>query len=59
MTVKQKVLKEINTLPEDILSKVYEFLHALKSDKGKQHRIRSFKLQGQFDKMNLRKEAYE
>lgn len=33
MTVKQKVLKEINTLPEDILREVYRYLNSLKSKK--------------------------
>ncbi len=35
MTVKQKVLKEINILPEDILREVYRYLNTLKLKKTK------------------------
>lgn len=35
MTVKQKILKEINTMPEDILPEVYRYLNTLKKKKTK------------------------
>ena len=35
MTVKQKILKEIDALPEDILPKVYSYLNTLKQKKTK------------------------
>jgi hypothetical protein len=35
MTVKQKILKEINALPDDILREVYGYLNTLKSRKTK------------------------
>jgi hypothetical protein len=35
MTVKQKIIKEINTLPEDILPEVYRYLNTLKKKKTK------------------------
>jgi hypothetical protein len=35
MTVKQKIIKEINTLPEDILPEVYRYLNTLKTKKTK------------------------
>ena len=59
MTTKQKVKREIDSLPEELLKEVYEFLSNLKSGKKKQGKLRSVKLKGKLDKLNIRKEAYE
>ena len=59
MSTKEKIKKELDTLPDEILNQVYEFLHLLKSGKKKRHPIKSFRLKGQFDNINIRKIAYE
>jgi hypothetical protein len=39
MTVKQKILKEIDALPEDVLGDVYRYLNTLKKRKTKKKGI--------------------
>lgn len=59
MVTKENLKKEIDKLPQDLLKQVYQFLHSMKGKTGKKNRIRSFKLKGQFDDINIRENAYE
>ena len=58
MTTKQKLLKVIDNLPDEKVKEVYKLL---KSDKAKKKDVKSlktFKLGGKFDNMNIREAAY-
>ena len=59
MTTKEKVKKEIDKMPEDLLEQVYEFIDSIKSKRHKKTRIHTFKLKGTFDNLNIREKAYE
>ena len=59
MVTKEKLKKEIDELPQDLLKQVYQFIHSMKGKTVKKNRIRSFKLKGQFDDINIREKAYE
>jgi hypothetical protein len=39
MTVKQKILKEIDTLPEEALKEIYTYLNTIKKSKAKKKGI--------------------
>ena len=59
MTTKQKIKKELDSLPESVLNKIYEYLHLLKHGKKKQTGLKKLHLKGQFDNINIRRAAYE
>jgi len=54
MVTKEKLKKEIDELPQDLLKQVYQFIYSVKGKTGKKSRVRSFKLKGQFDDINIR-----
>ena len=58
MLTKQTVKKEIDKIPDCLLEDILQFLTALKK-KNPKKKIHTFKLKGQFDKMNIRDRAYE
>ncbi len=58
MTTKEKLKEEIDCLPSNLVEEVYQFISSIKMEK-KTKRFHSFKLKGQFDKIDIRKEAYE
>lgn len=59
MVTKEYLKKEIDKLPQDLLKQVCQFIHSMKGKTGKKNRLRSFKLKGQFDDINIRENAYE
>ena len=59
MTIKDKVKKEIDKMPEDTLKQVYIFIKSIKFKKNHKKEIHTFKLSGQFDNVNIREKAYE
>jgi len=59
MTIKDKVKKEIDKMPEDTLKQVYIFIKSIKFKKTKKKEIHTFNLNGQFDNVNIRERAYE
>jgi len=59
MIDKEAIKKELDSLPDDRLGEVYEFIHALKKKKKEGGRMRTFHLKGQFDDVDVRKRAYE
>jgi len=59
MTIKDKVKKEIDKMPEDTLKQVHIFIKSIKFKKTKKKEIHTFKLNGKFDNLNIREKAYE
>jgi len=59
MTTKEKVKKEIDALPDDLLDQVYKFINTIKAGKVKGGRLHTFKLNGKFDNLNIREQSYE
>ncbi len=59
MTTKEKIKKKIDELPDDLLEQVYQFINSMKANNSNKKRVRTFKLKGQFDKVNIRHSAYE
>jgi len=59
MTIKEKIKDEIDSLPSDLLEDVYRFIYSLKQKKKSTRELHSFQLKGQFDELDVRKEAYE
>ena len=59
MTIKDKVKKEIDKMPEDLLKQVYIFINSIKFKKVRKKKIHTFKLNGKFDNVNIREKAYE
>ena len=58
MITKEKLINEIENLPEDLLEKVYKFIRNLQTQKPK-IKIHTYKLKGQFDDMDVREESYK
>jgi hypothetical protein len=59
MTTKEKIQKEIEKMPDDLLETVFSFIHNIKTKKADFRKIHTFKLSGKFDDMNIRAHAYE
>ncbi len=59
MTLKEKLKKEIDTLPANLVEEILQFVHSIKTGKKEKRKLHSFKLKGQFDNVNIRKMAYE
>jgi len=59
MTVKERILKEIEGLPNPALESVFEFAHSISKDRDLKAKIHSFDLGKEFDNINFRKEAYD
>lgn len=53
MITKDRLKKEIDELPEDLLDRIYQFINSIKQDRQVKGKIRSFKLNGQFDDINI------
>lgn len=63
MVTKEIVKQEIDHLPDDVIEQVYVFMQTIQLKKPmkqlRKQRIRTFKLQGQFDSLHIRELAYE
>jgi len=59
MTTKEKILKEIEKLPDTELKKVYKLLVQIDKNKKVKPKINSYSLGTKLDKLDLRKSAYE
>lgn len=59
MTTKEKVKREVDKMPNDLLEKVYEYINSLRTKKKPTKKIHTFNLKGQLDNLNIRKKAYE
>ncbi len=59
MTTKEKIQQELDELPDELLEKVHQYLTALKKKPGKRKKIKTYKLGGRFDNLDIRRQAYE
>ncbi|OGU67564.1 MAG: hypothetical protein A2W30_04570 [Ignavibacteria bacterium RBG_16_36_9] len=59
MTTREKIKKEMDKMPSDLIEKVYQYISTLGVKKTKKNRIHTFNLKGQLDDMNIRAKAYE
>ena len=59
MTTKERIRREIETLPDEVIHQLERYIHSLKKEKPTEKRLRSFKLQGQFDTISIREAAHE
>ena len=59
MTTKEKVKKEIDKMPNDLLEKVYKYINSLRTKTIHTKKIHTYNLKGQLDNVNIRERAYE
>jgi len=59
MELKEKIKKEIDSILEEYLFQLEKYVKILKNNIQKEKRIKTLHLQGKFDKVNIRKMAYE
>jgi hypothetical protein len=59
MVTKERIKREIDRMPNDLLEKVYKYINGLTSPKTIKKKFRTYKLKGQFDSINIREKAYE
>jgi siroheme synthase (precorrin-2 oxidase/ferrochelatase) len=58
MTVKERIMNEIESLPDELLEQIRRYIEAVKTETtGRRHR--TMRLKGQFDNLDMRKAAYE
>ena len=56
---KDKIKREIDDLPDSLITRLYEFIATLKKNDVKMQPLPSFDLKGKFDEVNIRSKAYE
>ena len=59
MDLKEKIKKEIDAIPEDYLPQLQQYLNMIKKKSAKERHIKTLRLKGRFDEINIRKIAYE
>lgn len=59
MVTKERIKREIDRMPNDLLEKVYKYINGLTSPKTIKKKFHTYKLKGQFDSINIREKAYE
>jgi hypothetical protein len=59
MTTRERIKREIDHMPTDLLEKVHKYINGLTSKKTAKKKFHTYKLHGQFDDMNVRERAYE
>ena len=59
MDTKEKLIKEIDSLPDDIIEEVYQYLLQAKTKKPNKKLLKTYSLKGRFDKSDIRSQAYE
>jgi hypothetical protein len=58
MTKRESLKREIETLPDKIIEELYNLVHPVPEKKHKKS-VRTYKLNGQYDNVDLRRTAYE
>ena len=58
-TSKEELKIAIDELPQSYLDKLLQFINQLKGDNIEKKPIRSFRLSGKFDSVNIRSQTYE
>lgn len=59
MITKEKIKKEIDKMPDDVMQEVYEFINNIKTTKKRKMKLHTFRLKGKFDNLDIRESAYE
>jgi hypothetical protein len=59
MITKEYVKREIDRMPDELVEKVHEFIKEISSQSNVKKGIDTYKLNGAFDEVDIRKEAYE
>ena len=59
MTTREKIKKNLDDLPDNLVEQVHQFIKSIKPKNSHKNKIRSFRLKGQFDSVNIRHQAYE
>lgn len=59
MKIKEKIKKEIDQMPDELLYEVQEYLKTINKRNNLKRKIRKLHLKGQYDHMNIRQKAYE
>ncbi|GAB6887863.1 hypothetical protein JCM13304A_13610 [Desulfothermus okinawensis JCM 13304] len=59
MELKEKIKKEIDSLPEIYLLQLQQYIQILKDNKDREKKIKTVHFKGRFDNLNIRKIAYE
>lgn len=59
MVTREKIKREIDKMPDDLLEKVHKYIGGLTSKKTTKKKLHTYKLKGQFDDINIRERAYE
>lgn len=59
MITKEKIKREIDRMPNDLLEKVDQYISELTAKGKTKRKFKTFKLKGQFDNINVREKAYE
>ncbi len=57
--LKEKIKKDVDSLPDEYLPQIEQYIGTIKSKKSKRKQIKTLHLNGKFDGMNIRKIAYE
>ena len=59
MIIKEKVKKEIDKMPDDLVQEVYKFISNIKRTKIRKGKLHTYRLKGKFDNLAIRESAYE
>lgn len=59
MKIKEKLKKEIDKMPEELLYEVQNYLNTINKRRNFKRKIRKLHLKGQYDNVNIRQKAYE
>jgi len=59
MRIKEKIKKDIDAMPEELLYQLQKYLDSIKSSPPKKVKIKNLHLKGQYDNVNIRQKAYE
>jgi hypothetical protein len=59
MTIKEKIKKEIDLLPDELLDQVQKYLDNITVTPIRRKKIHTLHLKGQYDNLNLIQKAYE
>ena len=59
MKIKEKIKKEIDEMPEELLYEVQKYLKTINKHKSRHRKVPKLHLKGQYDNINIRQKAYE
>ena len=59
MIIKEKIKKEIDLLPDELLDQIQKYIDSIKVTQVRKKIFHTLHLKGQFGNLNLRQKAYE